>query len=191
MKVKTGALAFGLILGVANSVAAADGNREQGHDRTDHRFRPVGLVKTVLDYVSPFKSFSYATQSMGYVQGTGCVSGPNGGAMGVHYVKLDLLLDDEIDPTQPEILVYEPTPWGSMRLVAAEYVVFKSAWEAKHGENNVPYVEGQHMMLTTAPNRYGLPDHYMLHVWAFKDNRDGMFAPWNPDVTCEYYVPEQ
>ncbi len=191
MNAKTGALTLGLILTVTTSLAFADGDRDEHHDRGGHHFPPVGLVKTVLDYVAPFESFSYATQSMGYVQGTGCVSGPNGGAMGVHYVNVALLTDDEIDPTKPEILVYEPTPSGSMRLVAAEYVVFKEAWEAKHGVGNVPYIEGQHMMFTTAPNRYALPDHYELHVWAFKDNPAGMFAPWNPKVTCEYYAPEQ
>ena len=27
--------------------------------------------------------------------------------------------------------------------------------------------------------------HYDLHAWIFKDNPLGMFAPTNPNVTCE------
>ena len=38
----------------------------------------------------------------------GCVSGPDSGAMGLHYVNMPLVLDGEIDPTRPEIVIYEP-----------------------------------------------------------------------------------
>jgi hypothetical protein len=39
-----------------------------------------------------------------------------------------------------------------------------------------------------APNRYGLPAFYELHVWAWKTNPSGMFADWNPRVSCEEFV---
>ena len=29
--------------------------------------------------------------------------------------------------------------------------------------------------------------HYDLHVWLWKDNPAGMFAPTNPDVSCSGY----
>jgi hypothetical protein len=35
------------------------------------------------------------------------------------------------------------------------------------------------------PNRYGPPAFYELHVWAWKDNRRGSFADWNPTASCE------
>ena len=30
----------------------------------------------------------------------------------------------------------------------------------------------------------GMPVHYDLHVWLFDSNPDGVFAPWNPSVSC-------
>ena len=35
------------------------------------------------------------------------------------------------------------------------------------------------------PNRYGLPAHFELHVWAWRDNPNGAFVDWNNNVTCE------
>jgi hypothetical protein len=29
-----------------------------------------------------------------------------------------------------------------------------------------------------------MPIHYDLHVWLWKKNPSGMFARWNPTVTC-------
>lgn len=39
-------------------------------------------------------------------------------------------------------------------------------------------------MLVDAPNRFGLPAFYMLHVWFWKTNPLGMFNPYNPRVHC-------
>jgi hypothetical protein len=36
-------------------------------------------------------------------------------------------------------------------------------------------------MLGHAP---GMPIHYDLHVWLWKHNPSGLYAPWNPDATC-------
>jgi hypothetical protein len=37
----------------------------------------------------------------------GCVSGPDSGAMGLHFVKGSLVFDDALDATNPEIVIYE------------------------------------------------------------------------------------
>jgi len=29
-----------------------------------------------------------------------------------------------------------------------------------------------------------LPAFYTLHVWAWKDNPNGLYADWNPRVNC-------
>ena len=36
-----------------------------------------------------------------------------------------------------------------------------------------------------SPNRFGLPAHYELHVWAWRENPNGTFVDWNPLVSCE------
>lgn len=79
--------------------------------------------------------------------------------------------------------MYEPQADGSKRLVAVEYVVLQSAWRAA-GHSQPPSLFGQQFTTVPAGNRYGLPEFYALHVWAWKTNPAGMFATWNPDVTC-------
>ena len=114
--------------------------------------------------------------------GKTCIDQPGVGGMGVHYVDGDLVGDPAINARQPEAVVYRPTASGRLRLAAAEYVVIKSAWDADHAAP--PSLFGHEFMVTDAPNRYGLPAFYSLHVWARDQNPDGTFAMWNPDVVC-------
>jgi hypothetical protein len=103
-----------------------------------------------------------------------CVSGVEGGAMGIHYVNGDYLKDDAIDIAKPEAVMYEPKADGSMELIAVEYITFK-------GPANL----GGHLFaFNGAPNRYGLDPFYELHVWAWRENPSGTFADMNPDVSC-------
>ena len=62
--------------------------------------------------------------------GITCIAEPGMGAMGVHYVKGDLVKNPAIDATHPEALVYAPDAHGRLHLAALEYVVIKSDWEA-------------------------------------------------------------
>ena len=116
-------------------------------------------------------------------QGVACIDNPGVGAMGVHYVKEGLVGDAAVDPSTPEALVYEPGRRGRMRLVALEYVVFQEQWDAEH--DFPPELFGREFMLIPAPNRYGLPAFYELHVWLWKHNPRGLFDDWNPRVSCE------
>lgn len=119
----------------------------------------------------------------GYIPFYVCAEQPGVGTMGQHYVKLSLVGDPAIDPLQPEALVYEPTPNGGVKLVAAEWVVFASVWQDAFGATT-PTILGQPMLFRPAGNRYGLPDFYERHAWLWQGNPDGMFADWNPNVTC-------
>jgi len=116
--------------------------------------------------------------------GIACIDEPTMGAMGVHYVDLPAVLDPTIRADHPEALVYEPTKNAGMKLVAVEYVVFKAAWDADHADP--PTLFDQEFMVTPDPNRFGLPAFYSLHAWIWKHNpsEDGMFAMWNPGVSC-------
>lgn len=104
-----------------------------------------------------------------------CVSGIEGGAMGIHYVNGALIDDEIIDIAKPEAVMYEPGPDGAMELVAVEYITTK-------GPANL----GGHLFaFNGAPNRYGLPAFYELHVWAWRANPTGTFADMNPAVSCD------
>jgi len=107
---------------------------------------------------------------------------PEMGAMGIHYVKGALVGDGAIDASTPEAVVYEPEANGRLRLVALEYVVLQSDWDAKHA--SPPTLFGQAFNFTPSGNRYGLPPFYSLHAWIWKHNPSGMFSMWNPEVSC-------
>jgi hypothetical protein len=138
------------------------------------------LVATVGKSTAVFSNVIVA-HAAGYGLFHACVSGPQEGAMGVHLVNGDLVGDGALDATRPEALLYEEKN-GQMRLVAVEYVVIAEQW---HAANEAPPVlMGQLFNYVGAPNRYGIPAFYELHVWAWKHNPSGVFADWNPAVSC-------
>jgi len=72
----------------------------------------------------------------GFVQGTPCVSGPDTGAMGVHFVMPSRIAGGVLQADQPEAVIYEPRPVGAMRLVGVEYIDLAQVWPVKHPEGN-------------------------------------------------------
>jgi hypothetical protein len=144
------------------------------------------LVDIVREATAPFLDPNVAFAS-GYVPKPFCVSAPDQGAMGVHFVNPSLVTDGQLDPAMPESLVYEPRN-GGLRLVAAEYLVFADAWHAQHPQP--PTLFGQLLNYIAAPNRYGNPNFYEIHVWAWKENPFGVFVDWNPRASCEEHVPQ-
>jgi len=150
------------------------------------------LIAKVRHATARFLNINVALAE-GWVPATPCVSGPETGAMGVHLVRFDLVFDPELDPYKPELLLYEPGPNGSMTLTGADFLVLKADWEKAHPTQPgqlppVPELDGQLFHLFEAPNRFGLPDFYTLHVWAWKNNPKGAFVNWHPNVSCEAFA---
>ena len=142
------------------------------------------LVKLVREITEPYKDVAVA-KADGYALAFGCVSGPDSGAMGLHYVNMPLVLDGEIDPSRPEIILYEPAANGQVRLVGADYLVFADAWDKTH--SSAPELMGQKFQQFEAPNRFGLPRFYTLHVWAWKENPTGTFVNWHANISCDSF----
>lgn len=122
---------------------------------------------------APFHSLDLAAEAGWDVDLTGCLSSPAGG-MGHHYVNASIFFDAQVDPLRPELLVYAPTPTGGKRLVAVEYLVFAAAL----GNAPVPELFGQRFHYN--PN----VSAWVLHVWLWQGNRNGLFADWNPAISC-------
>jgi hypothetical protein len=120
----------------------------------------------------------------------GCVSGPDYGAMGLHYVKVALLGDGKVDADEPEIVIYEPQPNGRLKLIGADFLVFKADWLADPQHTSAPELYGQKFHEFDEPNRFGLPAFYTLHVWAWKDNPTGTFSNWHQNVSCDSFTGE-
>ncbi len=123
------------------------------------------------------------------------------GAMGVHYFRPDLLgisgppnprvsgTGTHTDFRKPAILIYEPQADGSMKLVAVENLVFKRAWEAaghkaRPSFRGVSYDRMEDDPKTALDEAHMFEPHYDLHVWLYRDNPRGMFAQFNPNVSC-------
>ena len=130
------------------------------------------------------------------------MGGPaSAGAMGIHFFRPDLLgisappnprvngNGTHTDFMKPAVLVYEPQADGSLKLVAVENLVFRWAW-AKAGHKEPPSFHGvKYEMMADDPRTkvdeaHMFKPHYDLHVWLFRDNPAGRFAPFNPNVSC-------
>jgi hypothetical protein len=141
------------------------------------------LIDVVRQATGQYRDINVAI-SQGFVPATPCVSGPDQGAMGVHYVLVDRLNKGVLNAEQPEALIYEPMTNGAMRLVGVEYIVLASIWQSQNPSGGTPALEGNLLNYIAAPNRYGLPAFYEIHIWAWEDNPKGSFADWNTHVTC-------
>jgi hypothetical protein len=126
----------------------------------------------------------------GWVRGTPCVSGPDSGAMGVHFILPDRVGDGVLNANEPEALIYEPLPSGALRLVGVEFIVLAGDWARLHPDGSAPSLDGHLTNYVGEPNRYGLPAFYELHVWAWEQNPNGSFADWNTQVSCDNQLPE-
>ena len=105
-----------------------------------------------------------------------CFENPGVGAMGYHYINTDLL-DTRLNRNRPEAMVFATGADGQLEFVAVEYIVPIQAWEEAE--------------IAGVPQLYGRDFHrndtlgvYVLHAWIGKDNPAGLFADWNPLVTC-------
>jgi hypothetical protein len=127
------------------------------------------------------------------------------GAMGIHYFRPDLLgitgppnpkvdgVGTYTDFRMPSVLIYEPQADGSLELVAVENLVFLRAWEAA-GHRDAPTLHGRawdRMVddpATEVDEAHGFEAHYDQHLWIFRENPEGVYAPFNPNVTCRHHV---
>lgn len=112
----------------------------------------------------------------GYMPTEMCSELPGQGGMGYHYANLQLASDLQSDLLRPEVLLYAPSDTG-LKLVAVEY------FQADAGQPH-PRLLGQWFDGPMPGHGPGMPTHYDLHVWLWKHNPSGMFAPWNPAVIC-------
>jgi len=171
-------------------VQAQAGHSHQTTTQSQKLTRAQGaLLQVVRDATERFKDVSVA-EGEGYHLAFGCVTGPDAGAMGLHYVNMALVANTpmtstgEVDATRPQIVIYEPLPNGKLQLIGADYLVIAEPWDKSHPGQGAPQLLGQLFHYFESPNRFGLPPFYTLHVWAWKDNPNGAFVNWHPNVSC-------
>jgi hypothetical protein len=102
------------------------------------------------------------------------------GGMGVHFLNLQLL-GPALDPAKPQVLIYEPVG-DRLRLAAAEWFVPTDVAGGKR-----PTIFGQELQGPMEGHEPLQPKglhHYDLHVWLWKHNPAGVYAPTNAAVKC-------
>ena len=127
------------------------------------------------------------------------------GAMGIHFFRPDMLgisgppnprVDGNgthTDFNKPAILIYEPQADGSLQLVAVENLVFQKSWHAAGHQkppsfHDVTYDTMQDDPATKIDEAHMFEPHYDRHVWLYRDNPSGMFAQFNPNVSCKAHT---
>ena len=123
-----------------------------------------------------------AAEKAGYVSTKECVSEAGRGAMGIHYLNGRLIADGRIDPLKPEILLYAPKDGGGLELVGVEW--FKL--DRDNDMATVDPVPKVHGATFDGPMDHDgkAPVHYDLHMWLYAKNPKGLFAQYNPRVSC-------
>jgi hypothetical protein len=163
-------VALGIVALLAMASAATVYAMNRGGGQSD--------IAKVRAAIAPYHNLDAAiADGWGLVAGLDHCFASDEGGMGIHYINLERLGDPTLDPLKPEALVYHELPNGKLKLGAVEYIVPVDAWEGDHP----PEVLGRHLhKLEPVPGVHV----WGLHVWLFTINPDGMFADWNPRVSC-------
>ncbi len=140
------------------------------------------LVKAMAA-TGPFVDEAVAVAA-GYAPTEDCVASPDG-AMGLHYVNFDLVVDGVLDPARPEVLMYIPTETGP-KLVGFEYLVpvGPPGGPVPDPAPPTPSVLGMSFNGPMVGHDAEMPPHFDLHVWAWEDNPAGMFEDFNAALSC-------
>ena len=120
----------------------------------------------------------------GFIRTPTCVQSPDGG-MGIHFINIARLMDPAVNILEPEILLYIETADG-MKLLGVEYMFAIGAPDAPVPDPAPPspIIFGRALDGPMLGHEPGQPPHYDLHVWLWKANPSGIFAPFNPKVSC-------
>lgn len=157
-----------LVIMLAAACSSAQNNRKASAD-----MEPAGL-DVVRNATRPFHQLDAAVAA-GYPRTVNdCLVHEHHGAMGYHHVN-SKYVDASLELERPEILLYERVDDGSYRLNGVEFIVPYRAWPR---DSVAPVLLGQ-----TLRREDNLKIWY-LHAWIWKENPDGVFADFHPDVQC-------
>lgn len=132
-------------------------------------------LATLRAVTAPFHRFEAAQDAAYSTKITSCMADPMLGGMGFHYGNVGLI-DGTLEVNKPELLLYEPEKDGKLRFVAVEYVL---PYTFRSRSAEPPVLFGQQFKQNDRFQLWG------LHVWVGRENPSGIFASWNPRVTCD------
>jgi hypothetical protein len=150
--------------GHASHAAANNG------ELTAEQKQGVADVRKVTQEFHNFEAAKKAGYSVQYP--AGCAESPDG-AQAFHWLN-ESLVDGKVELLKPELLMFEPQPNGTMQLIGVDYVVPLTASATAPTLLGVPFARNEPLGV------------WALHIWAWRPNPSGMFAAWNPKVSCKY-----
>lgn len=103
-----------------------------------------------------------------------CLVHEHHGAMGYHHVNRGYLTATPV-VEKPQILLYERKPDGAYKLNGVEFIV---PYRLYSRDSIPPVLFGRKLAHEDNLNIW------YLHVWVWSDNPDGVFANFNPAVSC-------
>jgi len=152
---------------------AAHGNGSAGELSAEANAQIAQLRRLLAPFHNFEKAVAYGYEIPVPAEGV-CLSDPVRGGMGYHYAysKKDLVGDGEVNLMEPEFLVYSPDGNGHTRLGAVDYFVPYDTWPHADPPSllGVPFVR---------EDAFGA---FVLHIWAFWPNPDGIFMNFNRAV---------
>jgi hypothetical protein len=161
------------LLLLVSAVAACHAPPRGLPDTADDPLVAGGLAR-LRAATRPFRNLDSAVAA-GYVRNVpDCLVHEHHGAMGYHHINR-ALADAKVDVEHPEILLYERLPSGEYRLNGVEFIVPYRAWPR---DSTPPVLMGRPLQHEDNLNLW------YMHVWAWTDNPDGLFANFNPAVQC-------
>lgn len=127
------------------------------------------------------------------------------GAMGIHYIRPDMLgvsappnprvdgVGTHTNFVNPAVLMYEPQVDGSLELIAVENLVFAKAWSDAGNHlppsfHGLPYDTMRDDPATALDEAHNFEPHHDRHIWLYRENPKGIFAQFNPRVSCEHHA---
>ncbi|MEO8619712.1 MAG: hypothetical protein ABI625_01530 [bacterium] len=153
-------------IGAERSGATSDSAMSQTEEQKD--------LTTLRGVTSSFHQFSAAQAAGWSAQITPCMSDPVLGGMGFHYGN-PAIIDGTVSVDKPELLLYEPEANGRLQLVAVEYIVPLDEWTS----SQPPRLFGRDFKVNATFHVWA------LHVWVWERNPSGLYADWNPVITCK------
>lgn len=135
----------------------------------------VDSIATARDALSDYATGRKATDA-GYRNTEKCVGGDDG-SYGVAFVREER--PEQLSVEKPPILLFRVTENWSYVLLGAE-------WYVPEEVDEPPSLFGREFEGPTAGHspKVDQPEHYGLHAWLFRTNPEGMFARYNPSLTC-------
>ena len=137
---------------------------------TPQQLQGVAAVRRATTSFHDFDAAQLAGYDVQYP--AGCAESAQG-AQAFHYLNQSLV-DGTVELLRPELLMYEPQPNGKLQLIGVDYVVPLALSETAPTLLGVPFARNDPLGV------------WALHIWSARPNPDGMFAAWNPKVSCKY-----